>query len=206
MKPYVVAMTGASGVVYGRRCVEILAELGHKIVLVVSRSARLILTEELHIPPGDFTRVEHFTCMFRPDILEHLKVYSPDEFTSPLASGSYPIQGMIIIPCSMRTLGAIASGAGENLIHRAADCTIKEGRPLILVPRETPLHAIHLENMLRLARLGVRIVPAAPAFYGGVQSFDGMIDFVVGKVFDQLGLEHALSPRWIGSECWTRSD
>ena len=107
---------------------------------------------------------------------------------------------MVIMPCSMGTLGAIASGVSQNLVHRAADCTLKEGRKLVLVPRETPLNAIHLENMLKLSRLGVSMVPAMPAFYSGAQSLGEMVDFMVGKVLDQLGIAHALYPRWIGHE------
>ena len=125
-------------------------------------------------------------------------MFSPKDFTAPIASGSYPTQGMIVIPCSMGTLGAIAAGVSQNLIHRAADCTLKEGRKLVMVPRETPLNAIHLENMLKLSRLGVRIVPAMPGFYSGAKSLEDMIDFMVGKVLDQFEFEHALYPRWVG--------
>ena len=120
------------------------------------------------------------------------------DFTAPVASGSYPTEGMVIIPCSMGTLGAVASGLSQNLIHRAADCTLKEGRKLILVPREMPLSAIHLENMLKLSRLGVKIVPPMPAFYSGQQKISDLVDFVVGKVLDQMGVTHALYPRWVG--------
>jgi len=105
---------------------------------------------------------------------------------------------MIVIPCSMGTLGAIASGTTSNLIHRAADCVLKEGRRLVLVPRETPLSPIHLENMLKLSRLGVRMVPAMPGFYSGAKSIDDIVDFLVGKVLDQIDVQHALYPRWTG--------
>jgi 4-hydroxy-3-polyprenylbenzoate decarboxylase len=133
------------------------------------------------------------------DKKETIHLHNFHDFTAPIASGSYPTEGMVVIPCSMGTLGAIASGLSQNLIHRAADCTIKEGRKLILVPRETPLSAIHLENMLKLARLGVRIVPAMPAFYSGQQSVQELIDFMVGKTLDQMGIPHALYPRWVGN-------
>lgn len=185
MRPYIVAVTGASGIIYGVRLVDVLTEMGVPIELVISDTARIVMKEELgnewHPPASSLVKV----CDFH-------------DFTAPIASGSYPTEGMVVIPCSMGTLGAIASGLSQNLIHRAADCTIKEGRKLILVPRETPLSAIHLENMLKLSRLGVRIVPAMPAFYSGQQSIRELIDFMVGKTLDQMGLPHALYPRWVG--------
>lgn len=199
MKPYVVAMTGASGAIYGIRLVKALAELGHEIALVISEPARLVLREETGLSLRNFNRTEDLSVIFGAENLDRIESYSPRDFTAPLASGSFPTAGMVIVPCSMGTLGAVASGLSQNLIHRAADCTMKEGRKLVLVPRETPLSAIHLENMLKLARLGAAIVPAMPGFYSGVQTLDGMIDFVVGKVLDQFGVVHALYPRWTGT-------
>lgn len=199
MKPVVVAFTGASGIVYGLRTVQVLTAQGYPVELIVSEAARLVLREETQHPAGAYTRTEDFKNIFPEESLKLLKVHSPKDFTASIASGSYPTSGMIVTPCSMGTLGAIASGLSQNLIHRAADCTIKEGRRLVLVPRETPLSAIHLENMLKLARLGVRIVPAMPAFYSGANGLDEMIDFMVGKTLDQLDVQHALYPRWTGS-------
>jgi flavin prenyltransferase len=199
MKPIVVAFTGASGVTYGLRTVQVLTAQGHSVELIVSEAARLVLREETEYPAGAYTRAEDFKSIFPDESLKLLKVHSPKDFTASVASGSYPTAGMIITPCSMGTLGAIASGISQNLIHRAADCMIKEGRRLVLVPRETPLSAIHLENMLKLARLGVRIVPAMPAFYSGAHGLEEMIDFMVGKTLDQLEIPHVLYPRWTGS-------
>jgi len=186
MKPYIVAITGASGVIYGMRLVEVLAEQKVPVELVVSDTARIVMKEEL----GSEAKF--------PAASPLLRVHDFHDFTAPVASGSYPVEGMVVIPCSMGTLGAIASGLSQNLIHRAADCTIKEGRKLILVPREMPLSAIHLENMLKLARLGVKIVPPMPAFYSGQKNISDLVDFVAGKVLDQMGIPHMLYPRWIG--------
>jgi 4-hydroxy-3-polyprenylbenzoate decarboxylase len=186
MKPYIVAITGASGVIYGVRLVQVLAEQSIPVELVISDTAKIVAREEMGIDLAGTV----------PQKFVHLHDFN--DFTAPIASGSYPVEGMVVLPCSMGTLGAIASGLSQNLIHRAADCTIKEGRRLVLVPRETPLSAIHLENMLKLSRLGVRIVPAMPAFYSGQQTIQEIIDFMVGKVLDQMGIPHTLFPRWVG--------
>ena len=119
---------------------------------------------------------------------------------APIESGSYPTIGMVIIPTSTTCFSKIANGISESLIERAAECMIKEGRRLVVVPRETPLSAIHLENLLKLSRLGVRVVPAIPAFYSGAQTIEELVDFVVGKVLDQLEIPHALYQRWTGSQ------
>ena len=190
MRPYVVGLTGASGAIYGVRFVQVLAELGYDIALVISDAARLVLQEELG--------VSGFETLIDPNHLPRLSFYSCKDLTAPIASGSYPTQGMVIIPCSTGTLGHIASGATVNLIHRAAECTMKEGRRLVVVPREAPLSAIHLENLLKLARLGVRVVPASPAFYSGAQTIQDLVDFMIGKVLDSLEIPHAVYPRWTG--------
>lgn len=207
MKPYIVAMTGASGAVYGVRLVRALSEAGVPVELVISDTAKIVLKEELGLDDSQMSSpnalIGDLKNGFPPqtcgnDRKGNIHLHEFHDFTAPIASGSYPTEGMVVIPCSMGTLGAIASGLSQNLIHRAADCTIKEGRKLILVPRETPLSAIHLENMLKLSKLGVRIVPAMPAFYSGQQTVQELVDFMAGKVLDQMGIPHALYPRWIG--------
>jgi 4-hydroxy-3-polyprenylbenzoate decarboxylase len=198
MKPYVVGITGASGAVYGVRFVEVLAELGHDVALILSDAARLVIQEELGMTLRSTTERESLKDLFRPEVLARLSLYSNKDFTAPVASGSYPTQGMVIVPCSTGTLGHVANGAVTTLVHRAAECTLKEGRRLVLVPRETPLSAIQLENMLKLARLGVRILPASPAFYSGAKNLQDLVDFIVGKTLDVLEIPHTVYPRWTG--------
>ncbi len=200
MKPYVVAITGASGVVYGVRLVQVLAEQGCEIFLVISKNARLVLEEELGFALQDLSSSEMVSKIFAPPSCSRIRAFSPNDFLAPIASGSFPVEAMTIIPCSMGTVGALAGGMSQNLIHRAADCCIKEGRRLVIVPRETPLSSLHLENLLKLSHAGVRIVPAMPGFYAGVTSLHEMVDFVVGKVLDQMNVVHALFQRWTGTQ------
>lgn len=204
MKPYVVAVTGASGAIYAVRLVQVLAETGTPVELVISDSARLVIHEELGVLPKSWSRPEDLAVLFGENAVRKMKIYSPKDFTAAIASGSYPVAGMVIVPCSMGTLGAVANGISNNLIHRAADCIMKEGRRLVLVPRETPLNAIHLENMLKLAKLGVRIVPAMPGFYAGAKDLLEIVDFMVGKILDQMEIPHALYPRWTGLSSVTK--
>ncbi len=181
----VVGMTGATGIIYGIRLLEALKTLKVETHLVLSDWAIKNLKLET-----DFTL----------DYLQSLayKFYSNKEMGAAIASGSFLTRGMVVIPCSMKTLAAIAHGYGENLVQRAADVTIKESRKLILVPRETPLNSIHLENMLKLSRLGVVIMPPMPAFYHKPQTIDDLVDHLVGRVLDHLGFEHHLVTPWKG--------
>jgi flavin prenyltransferase len=199
-KPLIVAITGASGSIYGLRLVRAVAELGHSVALTVSESAALVLREELGAEITSLQNSDFLQSLFPQNILDRISYYPHHQMTAPIASGSYPNQGMVIIPSSTATFARIANGISQSLVERAAECVIKEGRRLVIVPRETPLSAIHLENLLKLARLGVRIVPAIPAFYSGAQKVDELVDFVVGKVLDQLEIPHALYRRWTGSE------
>ncbi len=197
MKPWIVGITGASGIRFAARLIQVLNQTGRRIHLVISDPARLTMKEELGIVLPSLS-AQDFAQAFKIESADLIEMHHPKDFTAPVASGSYPVEGMVIVPCSMGTLGAVANGLSQNLIHRAADCIIKENRKLILVPRETPFSAIHLENMLKLARLGVRIVPPIPGFYSGEKTIEDVVDFIVGKILDQMEIAHTLYPRWTG--------
>ncbi|MFC5699888.1 UbiX family flavin prenyltransferase [Cohnella faecalis] len=193
---WVVGITGASGAAYGiKLCRELLAG-GYVIHLVVTDAGWRVFKEELGWDAS--RRMETLRHAFGDEPFEEGRlIYHPlNDIGASIASGSFRCEGMVVVPCSMGTLSSIAHGASTNLLTRAADVMLKEGRPLLLVPRETPLHAIHLENMLALARLGVRIIPAMPAFYYGPQTLDDAVAFMVGKVMDSMSVPHNLYRRW----------
>lgn len=192
-KRLVVGITGASGGIYGVRLTETLLSLGYSVHLVVSNAGWRVFKEELGFNASDREGFLNRQFSGYPGSLHYHPVA---DIGASIASGSFRTEGMIIMPCSMGTLSAVAHGSSDNLMTRAADVMLKEGRPLVLVPRETPLHAIHLENMLKLSRLGVKLIPAMPAFYFGPRSMDDLVDFMVGKVLDSLGIEHSLFRRW----------
>lgn len=191
------AITGASGVQYGLRVLEVLLRQEHRVQLMVSKPAQVVLgTEtELRLPGRISEYAKFFSEMFDTDV-GLLTAHGNEEWTAACASGSNPPGAMVVCPCSMATLSSIAVGASRSLIERAADVMIKEQRKLVLVPRETPLSAIHLENMLKLARLGVVILPPSPGFYMKPQSVDDLVDFVAARVLDHLGVPHSLGARW----------
>ena len=192
---YIVALTGASGIVYGLQLITELLKREHEVHLVVSEPAALVLKQEMgwqqwssledvirdHLPPGK------------------LLYYNNADIAAPIASGSFISDGMVIIPCTMSTLAAVAHGISKSLIERTADVMLKEKRPLILVPRETPLSAVHLRNMLLLADMGVTIVPAMPAFYHRPESINDLISFMVGKVLDIMKISHDIFRRYEGT-------
>ncbi|TVY04567.1 UbiX family flavin prenyltransferase [Cohnella terricola] len=192
---WVVGITGASGAIYGVTLCRQLLAAGFHVHLVISDAGWRVLKEELGWNASH--RLDCLDKAFDSAPAEGRMTYHPlNDIGASIASGSFRCEGMAIVPCSMGSLSAIASGASTNLLTRAADVMLKEGRPLLIVPRETPLHAIHLENMLKLARLGVRIIPAMPAFYNGPQSLDDIVNFIVGKTMDNMGIVHQLYKRW----------
>ncbi|MDN5344253.1 MAG: flavin prenyltransferase [Clostridia bacterium] len=179
----VVAVTGATGAVYAVKFLQALKATGVEVHLILSRWAEETLRLEMGLEPETVRNLAAFA-------------YQEDDLGAAVASGSFRHQGMVIVPCSMKTLAGIAHGYAANLVMRAADVTLKEGRKLILVPRETPLSVIHLENMLALARLGVTIMPPMPAFYYRPATIDDLVNHLVGRLLDQLDVEHNLITRW----------
>ena len=181
----VVGITGASGSIYGVRLIEVLRRAGHEVHAVVTQSGWQVMDYECGVS--------------REELAKQVNVlYDVENISAAIASGSFRMDAMVVVPCSMKTAGSIAQGISDNLLTRAADVALKEGRPLILVPRETPMHAIHLENLLKLAQTGARIMPACPGFYHRPQTLDDLVDMMVGKICDMLGVEHQLFARWQG--------
>lgn len=196
-KTVAVALTGASGMPYGLRLVECLLGAGCRVWLLYSQVAQIVARQEMDLSlPGRPPEVEALLSERFGAVAGQLRVFGREEWFAPPASGSNPPDAMVVCPCSMGSLASIAAGLAGNLIERAADVAIKEGRKLILVPRETPFSPLHLENMLRLARMGVVILPANPGFYHRPQSVGELVDFVVARVLDQLAVPHRLMPRW----------
>src|SRR3954462_12566808 len=191
------AMTGASGMPYGVRLLECLLGAGIRVNLLFSQAAQIVASQEMDLAlPARAKDAEKFFCSRFNVPPGQLLAYGREEWFAPVASGSNPAYAMVVCPCSMGTLAAIAAGMSVNLIQRAADVTLKETRKLVLVPRETPLSAIHLENMLKLSRAGAIILPATPAFYHREHTVQALVDFVVARILDQIGVEHAFMPRW----------
>jgi 4-hydroxy-3-polyprenylbenzoate decarboxylase len=201
LSEYFIALTGASGAAYGIRLMGELLSRGDDAAVVISPSGFLLLKEELGVdctPVDAAQKLKEYisTKPWGKSLKGSLSVVRHDDLTAGFASGSFMLKAMIICPCSMGTLARVAAGVSGNLIERAADCMLKEKRKLVLVPRETPLNEIHLENMLKLSRMGAVILPAMPAFYTKPATIDEMVDFVAGKVLDILGLENNLYKRW----------
>ena len=191
------ALTGASGMPYGIRLLEMLLREGKQVYLLYSKVAQIVAQQEMNLAlPSSAKEAESFfnRQYHVPD--GQLRVFGREEWFAPVASGSNPADSMVICPCTMGTLAAIAAGLNQKLIERAADVMLKENRQLILVPREMPFSAIHLENMLKLVRSGAVILPANPGFYHHPQTVQDMIDFVVARILDHLGIKHTLIPRW----------
>lgn len=185
MMHIIVGISGASGAIYSVRLLKILKRLNVIVDLVVTKAGEKVIASET-----DFTKTRIVA------LATHY--HRIDDLTSPISSGSFKSSGMVVVPCSMKTLAGIATGYSSNLLLRAADVTLKERRPLVLVPRETPLSIIHLENMYKVARAGAVVVPAMPGFYFKPRSIDDLVNYIVGKILDAFNLEHELYRRWEG--------
>ncbi|MCP4389064.1 MAG: UbiX family flavin prenyltransferase [Gammaproteobacteria bacterium] len=199
MKPGTItlAMTGASGAEYMLRLFQCCLQSNIHVQFITSQPGQIVLGMETELKlSGSAQKMQQQFCDHFDADPALISVYSKDQWTAAPASGSSVADAMVVCPCSMGSLASIALGSGDNLIHRAADVVIKEHKPLILVPRETPFSAIHLENMLKLARLGVVILPPNPGFYHGVKQVSELVDFIVARILDQLDIENDLSPRW----------
>ncbi|MGB7068956.1 MAG: flavin prenyltransferase UbiX [Pyrinomonadaceae bacterium] len=197
-----VGITGASGTIYARKTLQLLAKSGvvDRVNLIMSETAGVVAQVEtgtnLRAPTA--VLINEWIGLEKESKL--VRLWSLDNFAAKPSSGSNKQAGMIVVPCSMGTLGAIASGAGTNLIHRAADVCLKEGRKLVLVPRETPYNAIHLENMLRLTRAGARILPASPGFYHRPKTIEELVDHLCFRILDQFDIPHSNKTQWTGEE------
>ena len=190
------AMTGASGAQYGLRLLDCLVQANCQVQFLISDAARVVVETETELELPNDGSLENFLTLNFDAEPGQIVVNSARDWFSSVASGSASPTSMVICPASGGTLSAIACGASNNLIERAADVVIKEKRQLIVVPRETPLSEIHLENMLKLARLGVTVLPAMPGFYQNPETIDDLVDFVVARILDHLGVEQNLLPRW----------
>ncbi|WP_110664829.1 flavin prenyltransferase UbiX [Salinicola halophilus] len=197
--PIAVALTGASGVQYGLRLIECLVAARHEIYVMISKAAHRVIDVEtdLALPAQPVRLAAELSERFGAGEGQ-IQCFSREDWMAPVASGSGRWRSLVICPCSTGTLSAIACGASDNLIERGADVALKERRQLIVVPRETPLSAVHLENMLTLTRMGAVVMPAAPGFYHRPDSVEAMIDFIVARILNQLGIEQSLLPAWGG--------
>lgn len=193
--PFVLAITGASGSVYGLRILQHLLEIDQPVELLVSRGARAVMREEMGLDFGEDLQSELLSYLGLHDSAP-VSLHRLDDYGASVASGSYRTRGMGIVPCSLGTLGSVASGLTESLIHRAAAVTLKEKRPLVILLREMPFGQIQLKHMLTLSEAGATIASAAPGFYHKPKTISDMIDFVVGRVLDQFGFDHSLFKRW----------
>jgi flavin prenyltransferase len=195
-KIIVVAISGASGSIYGVRLIKALVEAGCRVLIILSHAGQRVLAHEMGVDPETSFRLflEQYGVDFDNAIPP--KIFFQDEIASAPASGSFIHHGMAVVPCSMKTLAAVASGYADNLITRSCDVSLKERRPLVLVPRETPLGLIHLENMARAARAGAVILPPSPSFYTFPATIEALVDTVVSRIMDHLGVVHRLGTRW----------
>ena len=197
MAIYTIGITGASGSAYGLRVLEALVAGGHTVSVSITRDGMHILRDETGLMlKGSEAEIQNMLQKHLGGREGQVRYFDEDNLYAPFASGSAKVDGMVVVPCSMKALSSIANGFASNLIERAADVTLKERRRLVIVPRETPLSVIHLRNMLSLAEAGCHILPAMPAFYHHPRTVEDLINFIAGRVLDALGVENSLSPRW----------
>jgi 4-hydroxy-3-polyprenylbenzoate decarboxylase len=196
--PLVLAMTGASGAPYAVRLLEVLLRGGHEVHLLISPSGQAVIRQELSLQVDlqKFDLKQLLPHIPAAELSGKLHYHHHNDYFTPVASGSFLTRGMIVCPCSGSTLSGIAHGSSQNLVQRAADVHLKEKRKLIVVPRETPLSLIYLDNLRKLAEAGAVILPAMPGWYHGVHDLQDLIDFIVARILDQLGIEHQLMKRW----------
>ncbi|WP_419533326.1 flavin prenyltransferase UbiX [Endozoicomonas sp.] len=191
------ALTGASGAQYGLRLLECLVAAERQVFFLVSKAAKVVLATEMDLELGDTPEaIEQYLTDRYQAVPKQIRVFGEDDWMSPVASGSGAPSSMVICPCSTGTLSAIACGLSNNLAQRAATVVLKERRKLIIVPREAPYSEIHLENMLKLSRMGSIIIPASPGFYNRPETVNDMVDFIVARILDQLGVPQELMPSW----------
>ena len=191
------AVTGASGVQYATRLLDVLVKEGHQIFVMVSKAAHMVIaTETDHKWPAQAAQLEQVLAQQFSAKQGQVKVFGKEDWMAPVASGSGAPTKMVVCPCSTGSLSAIANGASNNLIERAADVALKERRQLILVPREAPYSEIHLEHMLKLTKMGAVVIPASPGFYHKPKSVDDLVDFIVARILSQLGIEQTLLSKW----------
>ncbi len=201
MERIFLGLTGASGHLYAERLVRALVAAGRGVELCATGAGRKVLRHELgvELPPPPFeSRPRALRAWLGDEVAEAVRLYAEDAVEAPASSGTAGVRAVVLCPCSMGTLARVSVGFSSNLVERAADVALKERRCLILVPRETPLSAIHLENQLRLVRMGAVVLPAAPGFYHRPSSVADLVDHVVGKILDTLGIEHDVGARWTG--------
>ena len=200
MSVYAVAITGGSGAPYALRLLQVLLAAGHEVHVCISAAGETVLQVESGVRLGKTLREKAavLTAAVETEHASKLRLFDPMNLAAPISSGSFPCAGMAIVPCSTGTLGRIANGISSNLIERAADVMLKEKRPLIIVPRETPMSLPQLKNMTLCAEAGAMIMPAMPAFYQMPKTLDDLADFMAGKILSGLGLSHALYPKWEG--------
>lgn len=198
MSTFIVGITGASGAVYAQRLIRKLLEKEHRVLVTITAPGRILLQHELSLTLTAGREQQELAAYFGRQYQKRIAYYDVEDVGMSIASGSYPVDGMVVVPCSMAAVSAIAQGSSLNLLQRAADVCIKERRNLIVVPREMPLSAIHLQNMLTLAQNGACVIPACPSFYSGPQTMEELADTVVSRILDQLHVENDHAKRWTG--------